>query len=654
MSLDSFKYKKSKFAYKFKSGFSNLTSLFLKLVGKKKDGVAHVIKQADFDKKLVYSLSKSRIPTLRQLKYIKTYLNRRELLVMRSCALLVLVCLIFLGARFYTRHLSNVPVVGGNYTEGVVGFPKYINPLYSSASDVDSDLTQLVYSSLFKRDVNGFLAKDLVESYQSSPDGKTYTLHLRPDVRWQNGSQLTADDVVFTFNAIKDSQYKSPLRLSFSGVKIEESDKQTVRFILSEPYAAFYELLTFGILPQEQWYQIPPAGASLAGLNLKPIGSGPYEVKSYSKDSKTGSIKSYSLAINSHYYGGKPKIKDLIFKFYPNYEELIADLNNNAVDGISYLPTQFKKEAGNKTYLNYYKLNLPQLMAIFFNTKTNPILADQKVRQALAYSINKTELVDKVFSGDARTIDSPILPDSFAYDQAVKKYSFSSDQANSLLDQAGWKVFSITAAELNKAKADKSYKNEVNKLDAETILAMGEGNWRIKDGKLLVIKLTTVDTSENQAVIGQIQYYWQKIGVKTAIELVASNKIQSSVIRPRTYEALFYGEVVGADPDPYLFWHSSQANSDGSNIANYSNKEVDKLLEDARTTIDLNKRKGLYKKFQEIIAEEEPAVFMYSPVYTYVQDKKVQNFNTKSIINPSDRLADVVNWYIAVGKKVVW
>ena len=119
----------------------------------------------------------------------------------------------------------------------------------------------------------------MVEDYKITPDGKNYTLKIKQNIKWHNGDPLNTDDVLFTFGAIQDPAYKSPLRASFSGVQIERVDDNTVKFILSEPYAAFLNLLTFGIMPAGLWQEINPASASLAELNTKPIGSGPYKFK---------------------------------------------------------------------------------------------------------------------------------------------------------------------------------------------------------------------------------------------------------------------------------------------------------------------------------------------------------------------------------------
>jgi ABC-type transport system substrate-binding protein len=234
----------------------------------------------DVNKKLVYSLSKSRIPNFGQLKYLGKFLSKNELLVMRVSAVMLVASLSFVSIKFYLGHREMVPVKGGEYVEAMVGSPRYINPLYASINDVDNDIAHLVYSSLFRHGKDGLLANDLVTSYEVSPEGKAYTLHIRPDAMWHNGHALRVDDVIFTFDAIKNAAYKSTLRQAFSGVEIERVDDNSVRFNLQQPYAPFLNLLTFGILPQDMWYQIPPDTASLADLNLKPIGTGPYKFKS--------------------------------------------------------------------------------------------------------------------------------------------------------------------------------------------------------------------------------------------------------------------------------------------------------------------------------------------------------------------------------------
>lgn len=634
---------------------SKLKNFFFSLgrfVKKARAGLKSVREQTELDKKLVFSLAKSRWPSLKQLKYVKKYLSQVERLTIGGCLLVILFSSLFLTFRFYKTHLEVIPLVDGEYIEAVIGSIKYINPLYSTVSDIDSDITSLVYSSLFRRGENAQLVNDLAEDYKISQDGKIYTIKIRTGVVWHNGVRLTVDDIVFTFEAIKNFRYQSPLRVSFTGVEIEKVDGQTVKFNLTEPYAAFLDLLTFGILPQESWQQIEPAVASLAELNLKPVGSGRYKFKSLVKD-KAGNIRAYNLIRNGNYYGKPAYINSLSFKLFGNLAESISALNSNLISGISYLPEQVKSEVVAQDSLNFYRLNLPKISAIFFNSKSGLALMDKRVRQALAYAIDKNKIVSEVMAGNARVIDSPVLPESFAYNN-VRKYNYDFTTSSQLLKEAGWKIVEIKNDDISKAKEDLIAKDEAIKKTAQAKIDMGAGRWLFKDNNYLTIELTTVDNPEYGQTAGLIAEFWRQINIKIKINLVPANQIQTEVIKTRNFTALFYGEITGADPDPYAFWHSSQIGPAGLNLADYSNKEVDKLLEEGRLTNDLKTRQEKYKKFQEILAEDEPAIFLYSPNYTYVQSKNIKGFNVKSIILPSDRFANVNQWYIKTGKKIVW
>ncbi|MEI6597056.1 MAG: ABC transporter substrate-binding protein [bacterium] len=609
--------------------------------------------QSELDKRLVFSLAKSRWPSFNQFKYLKKYLNSTERLAVGACLVVILFSSIFLTARFYKTHLQIIPVDGGDYIEGAIGSVKYVNPLYSSFSDLDSDLSELVYSSLFRRNENAELVNDLAEGYEISPDGKSYIIKIRSDVIWHNSSPLTVDDIVFTFEAIKNIKYQSPLRIAFTGVEISKVDDKTVKFNLAEPYAGFLDLLNFGILPQELWQQIEPTSASLAELNLKPVGSGRYKFKSLVKD-KSGNIKTYILTRNENYYGAKAHINTISFKLFGNLQETILALNNNLIDGISYLTEQDKTQVVAQDSLNFYNLSLPKLSAIFFNSKSGLALMDKRVRQALAYAIDKNKIVNEVMFGNARVIDGPILPNSFAYNNEAKKYSYNVATSSRLLAEAGWKAVELTAADITRAKVDLNSEDEAVKKQAEAKIKMGAGRWLLKDNNYLIITLTTVDNQEYGQVAALIAKFWNDINIKTEINLVPANQIQTDVIKSRNFNALIFGEITGADPDPYAFWHSSQIGQSGLNIADYANKEVDKLLEDGRLSYDLKVRQEKYNKFQEIIAEEEPAIFLYSPNYIYVQSKKIKGFNIKNIILPSDRFGDISQWYINTGKKIIW
>lgn len=641
--------------YSLKQQF-NKTKSFFKLSKKNNIIENHDSKhQIDLDKKLVLSLAKSRIPTLRQLKHIGKYLNKREKRALIVCFFVILASTAYLTFSFLRTHLHEVPKAGGEYREGLVGAPQYINPLYSSVNDVDNDLASLIYSSLFKRGKNGELINDLTQSYEISPDSKTYTIKLIDNAKWQTtGEPVTADDVVYTFNAIKDNQYKSPLRISYTGVEIEKIDDKTVRFTLTEPYAPFLDLLTFGILPANIWSQIPADSTHLAELNIKPIGSGPFLFKNLKKD-KSGNIKEYTLEVNKDYYGQKPYV-NLIFKCYPNFEEAIGALNSNQIDGLSYLPTQLKGSINSLSTFNLHKLYLPQLTALFINQKENPALGAKEVRQALAYALDKDTIINEVLGDDAYNVDGPILNSSFAYFPDIKKYEYNPEKAAKMLDDLGWKIQEIKKEDVQSAQKvieDKNTSDE-EKAKAQKTIDLGQGNWRKKGEDFLIIRLVTIDRDENNSVLDRIKSEWEKIGIKSEISTYPNSEIQNSVLKPRNFDILFYALVMGTDPDPYPFWHSSQTGGKGFNIIDFTNKEVDQILEDARIATDQKVRQDKYKRFQEIIAEEEPVIFMYSTTYTYIQSKNIKGFDVKNLYLPKDRFANINEWYLKTSRSIDW
>jgi len=562
------------------------------------------INRADFDKKLVYGLSPRKLPSGNQLKHLNKFLNPRENTIVKICLLLILINVVYLGTVFIKKHLRYAPVSGGEYIEGVVGYPKTINPLYAVNRDVDSDLSHLIYSSLFKYDQNGNLVNDLAESVTINNDTE-YIIKIKNGVKWQNGDKLTVDDILFTIDAIQNSDYRSPLRPSLANVDAEKIDDQTIKITLDSAYAPFLEDLTFGILPKNIWLNVNPGSAALSELNLKPIGSGPYKFKSLVKNSD-GDLKEYNLVVNDNYYTKKPYIKNIKFKFFVDYVEAIKSLNDNQIDGLGYLPFEDRKEILAQDSLSFNELIRPQIISLFFNSDKDKALSNKVVRVSLAQALDKNQIIKDVFNGVYQRADGPILSNNFAYNDQINKYNFSPAEAMT---------------------------NIKNKLASTTI--------------------TVIDSGSNVAVAEKIKVYWEKIGVSVLLKIIPGEQA-ADTIKNRDFEILLYGESVGGDPDVYAFWHSSQIGAKGLNLADYNNSEVDKLLTDARETTDLTTRIDKYKKFQTDITADVPAIFLYSPTYTYVQSKKLNGFNGSMIVEPADRFASIADWYLKTSKKLTW
>ncbi len=634
---------------RFSKFFSKTLSFLLKKTGR---FTTDHLNQESADKNLVYTLAASKIPSGEQIKHLDKTLSGKERLIVKICLVVLLINIVYLGIRYYDKHITVMPVSGGTYYEGVVGYPKTINPLYDTNRDVDSDLSELIYSRLFNYNANGQLVNDLADNIETS-DNKTFIVTLKNNVKWHSGEVLTADDVIFTFNLIANPDYRSPLRKNFIDVDIEKISDSQIKFTLSSAYAPFANLLTFGILPQSVWQNISPDSANLTDLNIQAIGSGPYKFSSLVKN-KQGELKEYRLVVNNDYYGAKPYIENLVFKFYPDANSLITALNDGDVSGIAYLPLDQKHSLLAQNSLNFHAPNSSQEDSLFFNKDNNKNLADIEVRRALALAIDKPAIISNIFENFYKVIDGPLPISSFAYTDAVTKYDFNVDAANSKLDAAGWLKVIVNAENLSagtvEIKAVTAY--------ASSTKETPEGTWRFKKDKndnvtLLTVNLSAVSDSDSFEVAQKIKGYWDAVGVHTTINPVAVSEV-SNLISSRSFEAVLFSQIMGGDPDIFAFWHSSQIGSKGMNIANYKNDKVDSLLETARITSDKTVRAASYGEVQKIISSELPAIFLYEKNYIYVQSKKVKGFTSSAIIRPSDRFAGIATWYLKSRNKFSW
>ena len=517
-----------------------------------------------------------------------------------------------------SRNLKNTiiaPNYGGSFTEGIVGSPIYINPVLSQANDSDRDVSELIFSGLLKYNIKGELIPDLAEKYNIGENGKVYEFLLRKDIKWHDGKPFTADDVIFAINIIQNPDFRSPLRVNWVGVETEKIDDYTIRFKLKNAYAPFLANTTVGIIAKHVWEKISPDSFSFVPENLEPVGTGPYKFKKAEKD-KDGFISHIELAAFGDYGSDRrPFIEKINLNFYPNEESAIKAYNRGKINNLNLFSIQSKTLLKGQTRSNIYKLNLPRYFAVFFNqTKSKP-LSDKTVRTALNYATNKKQIIDEVLDGEGKQVDSPI-PDGVKYhSDDIKIYDFAQEHANNILEAAGWKD-----------------------IDNDGI--------REKDGEKLEIELITTELKELQQVANLLSEQWVKIGAKTNVKPMEIGVIQQEYIRPREYQALLFGEVLGLDPDPYSFWHSSQKKDPGLNLALYNNKKIDDLLSAARQILEPNLRAAKYKEFQQLIIDDAPVVFLYSSYNLYLAAKKIKGITVENIVLPSKRFADIEDWYI--------
>lgn len=641
-----------------KRSLKNFFRHIVSTIRTKKTDAAKML-QEDWNHRLVSrTLNAKKIPNFKQLKKLSFVLSLREKKILKVLAGLTLISVVFLVLRFVTLNSVLVPEEGGEYIEGLVGQPHLLNPVLSSNNETDADLVELLYSGLLRYNDDLVLESDLALSYEMSADQKEYLFHLRPGVVWHDGEIMNADDVVFTANLIKDPEYLSPLRGSLRGVVVEKVDDLTVKFTLKEPYAPFLHALTFGILPEHQWGSVAPKNFALSKLNLEPVGTGPFQADTFKRDD-LGTIRSYTLKRNERFYRERPYLDRVTFKFYASQSLALDALKNKSILALGNVPSQSRTELQSATadHLEFYQLQLPQYSALFFNTKQNVFLQDKKVREALALSVDRQNLLS-LFENGALSLESPFLPGMVGYRQPQKSLEFHPEYAKQLLEEASWK--SISADEYfqlqlaNERKAAEENKQNTDDIDEDLLWqnAFQQETYRKKGDKILELNLTTLDHPENRLVAEEVQRRWREIGVRVDLLFVDASKIHSQIIRPRKYDVLLYSVLIGSDPDPYPYWHSSQATENGLNLSQFSNKKADILLEQARVINDLGKREQYYFEFQDILDTELPAVFLSSPTYMYAVDKKVFHVSVHNMNLPSDRFSDLETRYLKTRREV--
>ena len=509
------------------------------------------------------------------------------------------------------------PALGGAWREGIVGSPHFINPVLA-ITDSDRDLAALIYSGLLRPDGQGGLTPDLAERYEISPDGLSYTFTIKSQARFHDGEPVTAEDVVFTVELAKTPALKSPMRASWEGVGAEEIDGRTVRFTLRRPYAPFLENATLGILPKHLWKDIEPEQMSFSDFNLKPVGAGPFKFYNLSRET-SGVVTSYELKPFGGYVLGAPYLKKLTFYFYPSEVELLGAYERKVIDAAGAVsPYNVKKILRRDGQLE--TLSLPRVFGVFFNQNEKSLFLGKEVREALTLSANKEEIVKDVLRGYGEILSSPIPPGTFGA-LSDEKTEYNLDKARQILEKNGWKKNSESGI--------------YEKIEKKKVVGQ------------LIFSLATSNSPDLIRTADILRKNWEELGAKVEVKVYEISDLNQLVIRPRKYDALLFGEVVGRDPDPFAFWHSSQRNDPGLNIALYANRTADKIMEEARIASSPSERGKKYEDFQKEVIKDLPAIFLYSPYYLYLTASGLKGFDTAHIVLPAERFANASKWHFS-------
>ena len=591
--------------------------------------------------KILQFIKEFKIPKKESLREALNSLSKRNFQIFITSLMVAVIAVIVLLAKINNHFLVDVPADGGSITEGIIGMPTLVNPVLA-LSDADRDMVSLVYSGLMNKTPDGTFVGDLAQSYTVSPDGTTYTFILKNNLHFQDGTPLTADDVIFTINKIKDPLIKSPRKVQWEGVTINKSNDNTIIFTLKQPYASFMDNTTIGILPMHIWKNLSPAEFGLSGLNIKAIGSGPFQISSVIKNAD-GIPTEYNMNRFKDFALGTPHIKTLSIVSYANEKDLLSALSSHNIDqagGISPLNADAVKKAGYKIHT----ATLPRMFGLFFNANENRIFADQAVVQAFNIAVNRNALVNEILYGYGTAIDDPV-PESMLGGTSIASNNnlvSSQEEAGKILDEAGWKL----GADGVRIKGGTTTITTTQKVGsgkkARTVKTTKVVN--TGPGEKLEFSLATGDAEELKNASVFIKKELEMLGVKVNIKVYEAGQL-NQLIRARKFETLFFGQVVSHEGDLFAFWHSSQRNDPGLNIAMYNNPVADILLDNAQKNLDPESRTKKYTQFANIFKKDLPAIFIYSPDYIYATSPTLNNLLFKTVTIPSDRFGAIYTWY---------
>lgn len=547
------------------------------------------------------SYSEPKPPFLAGLRsHIKRLPPGDKLVLTVLAGIFVITCLV--GLRALERSfLVEVPAEGGTLIEGIVGAPRFVNPLLA-LTDADRDVAALTYAGLMGIGPDGALVPVLAESYTVSEDGTIYTFILRENAEFSDGTSVTSEDVVFTVEKAQDPGLKSPEYANWANVRAEAVDARTVRFILPSPYAPFLEDTRLGILPARLWRNVSNELFPFSPLMERPVGAGPFSVRHVIRD-KDGIIKEYDLVAFPEFATGRPYLDRVRLKFYANSEELAEALDRGQI-----------KSAYGIAAEGAMRAPYTRVFGVFFNPEVEPIFAELEVRQALSIAIDRNHIVNDILNGYGTPIAGPVPPGSEIAQPPVPEVATRIETARTALTDAGWE-----------------YEEGIG--------------WNFEGTPMPVITLRTSNVPELKAIAESIVTDWQTLGIATELELYAVGDLTQDVIRPRDYDALLFGEVIGRGHDLYAFWNSNATTDPGLNIAMYKDETVDELLVRAREANDPIVALADVEAASNRIASEYAAAFTHTPDFLYAVPKDLDGIVLTQITSPSDRFATIASWH---------
>lgn len=507
--------------------------------------------------------------------------------------------------NLFGKSRTTTPAPGGTYIEGMVGEINNLNPLFSNGN-LDNASARLIFNGLLRHDTEGKLAVDLASSWSVGKDDKTYTVTLKDDVKWQDGEPFSSKDVVFTIKTIQNQSTRSSLYSSWQGISVKAVGSNKVAFTLSTASAAFAQALTTPILPEHILGDIPAETLRTSAFNSSPVGTGPFEYRIIRTTSEGQQLE---LSANQEYYRGAPQLDKFILAAYKNEADLAQDLKGREITAAVDLGAQEAIKLDDNS-IRTVQYPIRNGVYAFFKTTSEP-LTDVSVRRALVLATDRKSILD-MFDTRYQPLKSAILPEQLGFDSGSTQ-STDLKKAAQYLDKAGWKL---------------------------------EGGVRVKKGKTLEVNLTTLNSGEYQIMAQELQRQWAKIGVVVKPLALNQEQLEQTALGAHDYGILLYGVSIGADPDVFAYWHSSQALPGGLNFSEFKSDSADLNLETGRSKLDPVLRAARYKAFSQVWLDQAPAVALYQPRINYTYNQNAQGFKIFPLNNASDRLTNVEEWTV--------
>lgn len=552
---------------------------------------------------------------------LKRWSNVRE--VRRAILLWIVTVGVLIGATGLQvmwnqqGYRASAPGQGGTYAEAALGPISTLNPIFteSHAEEVSS---RLLFSRLFTYDKSGQLAGDLATKISVDSTNKIYTIKLRPDVVWHDGFKLTASDVVFTINLLKNPAVRSTSPEDWRGITATPLDDTTLQFTLPAVIAAFPHALTFPVVPEHILSKVEPNAIRENAFSNSPIGSGPFKLRLLQDIDAPNGLRVVHLERNQDYYKGASRLDLFQLHTYKTSEQIVRALDTGEVNSAADLSSTDILQVDTK---RYQVKTTPVKSGVYalFNTTTGP-LQDKTVRRALQLGTDTTAIRGQL-PGKAPALELPFTAGQLTGD-VPKAPALNVAEANKILEDAGWKLT--------------------------------EGV-RVKDGSPLKISVVTTKDSDYERVLETLAGQWRNLGFQVDTLVIDLNQTTQNsaqdTLQSRRYDALIYQLTIGVDPDVYAYWHSSQANPLGFNLSNYSNPIADDALASARDRLEPSLRNSKYLTFSRQWLADVPAIGLYQSTSHYVYSNKDQAYADDNVfVSQFDRYADVLYWSVGEHK----